>query len=484
MFFISSKLSNPAQNLPRILARMFAGVMVLGSLATVHVFLHMSALGQTTFMSNAVMTLFLAGLVGLTGLIIVTRERYLQTIAFLTFAGASFYITWSIYHGLFIVNSPKIALQFAWWMMAPYLLLFATHPRNLSVMLTWPFFLTVIGMSYGYIYLHDLNITTDPAAAELVMMSLSQAGTLIVLGGLAVYRDAETVEKARAEAAERESARRDRITRAALKARRRAVEARHMAEQARIEMEAALATRDRFMANVSHELRTPLNAINGFSEILMLGTLGAHAVPKYREYAEDIHTSGTHLLSLIDQLLDYSRLASEGFALTLGPVDLGKAATEAVHLLQVSAQQKKVRLSFEDCTAGAGMIEGDARAIRQIIINLTANAIKFTPEGGKVDVMITADASGDISLSVADTGVGIPDAVQDQIFEPFARAERPEIAAISGTGLGLAIVKGLVEAHGARITLDSEPGRGATFTVFFPSAASLKTPSARADTIV
>lgn len=482
-FLTSSASDDEAKKIPRILARMFAAVMTLGSLATVHVFLNMAALGQTTFISNTIMILFLGGLIGLTGLIIVTRERYLPLIAFLTFSGASLYITWSIFNGLFILNAPEIALQFSWWLMAPYLILFATHPRKMSIVLVWPFFLAIVGMSFGYIYLHDLDITTNLWAAQIIMMILSQSGTLILLGGLAGYRDSEIMEKARAETMERAAARRDRVTRAALKARRRAVEARHIAEQARIEMEAAIATRDRFMANVSHELRTPLNAINGFSEILKLETLGAHSVPKYREYAEDIHTSGIHLLGLIDQLLDYSRLAAESFALTTGPMNLGQAATEAIHFLQINAQQKKVQLSFEDRTAGPNTIEGDARAIRQIIINLTANAVKFTPEGGRVDVVVAIDTSGEISLAVADTGVGIPDAVKDQVFEPFARAERAEIANVKGTGLGLAIVKGLVEAHGARITLDSEPGRGTTFTVFFQPTASLKTPPMRAETV-
>jgi signal transduction histidine kinase len=220
-----------------------------------------------------------------------------------------------------------------------------------------------------------------------------------------------------------------------------------------------------FLANMSHELRTPLNAIVGFSQVLKQKLFG-QVNEKQEEYLDDILSSADHLLALINDILDLSKVEAGQVELEVGLFSLREALERGVVMVRERASKNGVRLQLE-LDPSVDLVQGDERRIRQVVFNLLSNAVKFTPQGGEIDVS-AARVDGEVHVAVRDTGPGI--GVQDQvrIFEEFQQArdtngERPE-----GTGLGLALTKSLVELHGGRIWVDSEPGRGSTFTFTLP----------------
>jgi PAS domain S-box-containing protein len=220
-----------------------------------------------------------------------------------------------------------------------------------------------------------------------------------------------------------------------------------------------------FLANMSHELRTPLNAIIGFSEVLgeqIFGELN----DKQAEYTADIHQSGQHLLSLINDILDLSKIEAGRLELSLAEIDLTSTFDNALVLMKERASRHSVRLSKE-LDGDLGAITADERKIKQVLINLLSNAVKFTGEGGSVT--LRGRSSGDeVEVSVIDTGIGIEKKDHDLIFEQFRQADTEDVQKREGTGLGLALSKRLVELHGGRIWVESEPGRGSTFTFTLP----------------
>jgi signal transduction histidine kinase len=226
------------------------------------------------------------------------------------------------------------------------------------------------------------------------------------------------------------------------------------------------AAKSMFLANMSHELRTPLNSVVGFAQLLKDRPEIAAQPGRVHEYAECIHSSGTHLLGLINQILDLSRANAGGMSLNETRVDVGDTASEITRLLSPQAAEAKVGLHAH-AASGQHIIRGDDLRIRQIVTNLVANAVKFTPAGGRVDVSVGRDGSG-LVLEVRDTGIGI--AMQDvgRVFEPFVQADGGMNKRHQGTGLGLAITRRLVELHGGTISVKSAPGEGSVFTVRFP----------------
>ena len=220
-----------------------------------------------------------------------------------------------------------------------------------------------------------------------------------------------------------------------------------------------------FLANMSHELRTPLNAIIGFSEALlerMFGDLNA----KQDDYLKDIHSSGHHLLALINDVLDLSKLEAGHMELNRSNFDVGATLEGTVTLVRERAHRHGLRLSLA-VDAAVGEISGDERKFRQIVLNLLSNAVKFTPDGGWVEVGArrTADA---VEVRVADNGIGIAAEDQEAIFEEFRQVGQSYIHKQQGTGLGLALAKRFVELHGGRIRVDSALGKGSTFTFTLP----------------
>jgi signal transduction histidine kinase len=241
-----------------------------------------------------------------------------------------------------------------------------------------------------------------------------------------------------------------------------------LAEKTR-ELEVASKHKSDFLANMSHELRTPLNAIVGFSQVLKERLFG-EVNDKQEEYLDDILSSADHLLALINDILDLSKVEAGQVELETGLFSLREALERGVVMVRERASKNRVRLVLE-LDPAVDLVEGDERRIRQVVFNLLSNAVKFTPAGGQVDVSATR-RDGEVLVAVTDTGPGIAAEDQARIFEEFQQAksdgngERPE-----GTGLGLALSKSLVELHGGRIWVESQPGHGSTFTFTLPVGA-------------
>jgi signal transduction histidine kinase len=236
-------------------------------------------------------------------------------------------------------------------------------------------------------------------------------------------------------------------------------------EDKRQELEAASRHKSEFLANMSHELRTPLNAIIGFSEVLgerMFGELN----DKQSEYVQDILSSGRHLLALINDILDLSKVEAGRMELELSRFDLPAAIGSAVILVRERATRHglALELSVDD---RLGPFVGDERKIRQVLLNLLSNAVKFTPEGGRIQVR-AAPADGAVEISVSDTGIGIAPEDQEAIFQEFRQVGTDYARKREGTGLGLALARRFVDLHGGRIWVKSRPGEGSTFTFTLP----------------
>jgi signal transduction histidine kinase len=234
------------------------------------------------------------------------------------------------------------------------------------------------------------------------------------------------------------------------------------------ELETTSQHKSEFLANMSHELRTPLNAIIGFSQVLRERMFG-EVNEKQAEYLEDILSSGNHLLALINDVLDLSKVEAGQIELEAAPFSLRDALERGVVMVRERAAKDGVAVTVTSDTA-VNVVEGDERRIRQVIFNLLSNAVKFTPAGGAVQVS-AAHVDGEVRVSVADTGPGIAPEDHERIFEEFQQTEAG-IEQREGTGLGLALSKRLVELHGGQIWVDSEPGRGSTFVFTLPARSS------------
>jgi signal transduction histidine kinase len=235
-------------------------------------------------------------------------------------------------------------------------------------------------------------------------------------------------------------------------------------EQKTRELQAASQHKSEFLANMSHELRTPLNAIIGFSEVLserMFGELNE----KQEEYLKDIHASGNHLLSLINDILDLSKIEAGRMELELTDFHLPTALESALTLVRERAGRRGIALQM-NVDSRVDLIQADERKIRQVVLNLLSNAIKFTPEGGRIEIL-AAPRDGFVEVSVSDTGVGIAPEDQDAVFEEF-RQVGTAAKKVEGTGLGLTLCRKFVELHAGRIWVKSELGVGSTFTFSLP----------------
>jgi signal transduction histidine kinase len=236
------------------------------------------------------------------------------------------------------------------------------------------------------------------------------------------------------------------------------------------ELETASRHKSEFLANMSHELRTPLNAVIGFSDVLseqMFGELNA----KQLEYLDDIRSSGRHLLALINDILDLSKVEAGRMELVLSQFSLPEVIESGMTMVRERAARQGIELTLK-LDLQQEVIEADERKIKQVLFNLLSNAVKFTPSGGQVTVTARDDADN-VEISVRDSGIGIDKEDQVRIFEAFQQAERGPALAQEGTGLGLGLAKRFVELHGGTIAVESEPGQGSTFTVRLPARRSL-----------
>ena len=243
------------------------------------------------------------------------------------------------------------------------------------------------------------------------------------------------------------------------------VSAKLESDRGREKAEAASLAKSQFLANMSHELRTPLNAILGFSELITSRIFDKDPERNY-QYAGLIHTSGKHLLALINDVLDLAKIEAGRWKLEETDIDLHMMAKDALQLVMWRARDNQVEL-VNAIPSDLELVHGDERAIRQILLNLLSNAVKFTANG-RVTAFAQRRLDG-ISFGVEDTGVGIAPADQSQVFDSFGQGKHDIAMADKGTGLGLAIVKGLVEAHGGQVSLNSQVGRGTRVTVDLPA---------------
>jgi len=306
-----------------------------------------------------------------------------------------------------------------------------------------PISLVVVGLAIA---------SGNAAMTAMAMMALGTAVYFMILGHRLHDFTVETLEF-RAE--------KDSLITELEQAKANSDEARRRAEEANL-------AKSRFLATMSHELRTPLNAILGFSEVMKSEVFGPLNIPTYKEYVADIHASGQHLLNLINEILDLSRIEAGRYELKEEAVHLVHLVDECQHLLKLRAKAKgiKVHQVFE---SGMPAIWADERAVRQIALNLLSNAIKFTPQGGEVFLKVGWTSAGGQYLLIADTGPGIPEEEIPTVLASFGRGSLAIKTAEQGTGLGLPIVKGLVDLHGGKFSLRSKLREGTEVTVIFPA---------------
>ena len=249
-------------------------------------------------------------------------------------------------------------------------------------------------------------------------------------------------------------------------------EAERSADAARIALlnaESANRAKTEFLANMSHELRTPLNAIIGFSEVIQNEIMGkVQNNPRYVDYARDIRQAGTHLLSVINDILDIAKIEAGQLDLREDVFELGEALEACVKMLLDQATESGLELV---CTGPDDLpnLWADEKMFKQIAINLLSNAIKFTPEGGRITLNAEIEPDGALKLTVTDTGIGIAADDLEMALAPFAQVDSAYCRSHEGTGLGLPISKALAELHGGSLDIESEPGVGTTVTVRFPS---------------
>lgn len=243
------------------------------------------------------------------------------------------------------------------------------------------------------------------------------------------------------------------------------------AAKERVELESRSKTE--FLANMSHELRTPLNAINGFSEMMLQGTFGPLGDRRYKEYAKDINESGTHLLGLINEILDLSKVEAGKRELAESRIDIAQLIDDCLRVVRQRATEKEITLQT-DLPPGLPDVWVDEVGIKQVLLNLIVNGIKFTGSGGHVAVSAHLELSGALRIDVRDNGIGIDPAHLDRVTVPFGQVEEAASRQHEGTGLGLAIAKAMVELHGGGLNIESEVGKGTTVSVHLPATRLLE----------
>jgi two-component system, cell cycle sensor histidine kinase PleC len=246
-------------------------------------------------------------------------------------------------------------------------------------------------------------------------------------------------------------------------------QAKAISDEARHRAESANVAKSRFLAQMSHELRTPLNAILGFSEVMKSEIFGEHQVAVYKEYSADIHNSGVHLLNLINEILDLSRIEAGRYELNEEAVSLVGIVADCHHLMKLRASSRSITI-HEVYEQAMPRLWADERAIRQVVLNLLSNSIKFTPQGGEIWLKVGWTASGGQYLSVQDTGSGIPEDEIPVVLASFGQGSNSIKSAEQGAGLGLPIAKNLIDLHGGTFTLKSKLRIGTEVIVTFSPA--------------
>jgi two-component system cell cycle sensor histidine kinase PleC len=240
-------------------------------------------------------------------------------------------------------------------------------------------------------------------------------------------------------------------------------------EAEKIRAEGANKAKSEFLANMSHELRTPLNAINGFSEIMVNELFGPLGDKRYVEYAQDILSSGQHLLALINDILDMAKIEAGKLNLKFEPLRVLEVVEDAARLIRNRAESAGLELAIE--VPDVPEIEGDMRALKQVLLNLLSNSVKFTPRGGRITITAALEMGPQgerVRIGVTDTGIGISEKDMERLAKPFEQIESQLSKTQQGSGLGLALTKSLVEMHGGSLSIQSAPGKGTTVSFALP----------------
>jgi signal transduction histidine kinase len=249
--------------------------------------------------------------------------------------------------------------------------------------------------------------------------------------------------------------------------------ARHRAEvamfAAKIDAEGANRAKSEFLANMSHELRTPLNAIMGFSEVIGNPALIKNDVSQLNEYATYIHDSASHLLALINDILDISKIEYGKMELRPEVVDIDELISSCLILVKERAQKSRLTIEKDICE-DAPLVFADAIKVKQIITNLLSNAVKFTPEDGKIKISVRLTELNEICVAVRDTGIGMDDDEIDTALEPFGQVDSSLTRKFEGSGLGLPLSRALADLHSARMQISSEPNVGTEVAIYFPES--------------
>ncbi len=246
--------------------------------------------------------------------------------------------------------------------------------------------------------------------------------------------------------------------------------------RAKEDAERADRAKSAFLANTSHELRTPLNAIIGFSEVIRSETFGPLDNARYLEYLKDIYDSGCHLLRIINDILDLSKIEAGKATLDKEErVELASTIEAAMRMVQAQAEAESIAVSL-DLDRPLPAVIGSGRMLQQVFINLLANAVKFTPPGGKVTVRADASGDGDVAITISDTGIGMSDEDIEIALTAFGQVDSKMARRYDGTGLGLPLAKAIIELHRGRLEIDSYPGRGTTIAVTLPRLGDQRGP--------
>ncbi len=451
------------QSTQRTLVLSVAMVGFLAALASVYEYYHLTAMDRLDGYTQTIIPILAVVLAVIVSGVLVSKGRFLKPAVWLVFALGSAHLLTTITLALLFANDVALAAEHAVWIMAVQVCLFATLERRTALGMSAALFVLLAAICLIYCYVENVSLIADIRGGFLVQLVIANGAILVLLGGLSAFREVALVEKTRAEASEVHATLLGASAEVANDERKKAMMALSSAE-------AAAKARESFLASMSHELRTPLNAIIGFSQILEMGDEGMATSPeKQREYISDIKHSGEHMLSLVTQILEYSRIESEGVEVDKTPQAIAMIADASLRMVDVLAQAKDINLVRSWDFGDDYVVRTDDKALSQILVNLLSNAVKFTPVGGTITVNIARTRNGAVTIEVCDTGVGISAEKINLVCDPFFQVRDQQTAGMGGTGLGLSIVKTLITALNGVLEIESTVGEGTCCRVKIPS---------------